>query len=58
MNLILIKMNREDKAAVFLRKNFDCIKSQALLKEIEEGKGCPQSNEKDLLIENEKVVQT
>ncbi len=37
---ILIKMNREDKAAVFLRKNFDCIKSQALLKEIEEGKGC------------------
>lgn len=40
---ILIKMNREDKAAVFLRKNFDCIKSQALLKEIEEGKGCPDT---------------
>ena len=40
---ILIKMNRQDKAAVFLKKNFDCIKSQALLKELEEGAGCPDN---------------
>lgn len=40
---ILIEMNRQDKAAVFLQKNFDCIKSQKLLQEIEEGQGCKEN---------------
>ncbi len=31
---ILMQMDREDRAAVFLEKNFDCKKSQKLLKDI------------------------
>jgi len=38
---IFIKMDRDDKATVFLQKNFDCQMSQKLLKEIgKEAKEC------------------